>query len=396
MRFSHVPAAMLLTLAIWSASARADDEKRVDISGFGTGGVVITDNGKAEFSRAQQAIGANTQGDSGVDSLFGLQATFHLSDRFSATVQGMARRLYGGGFDLDVPLMFVRADVTKELAVRVGRVQLPVFMNSDFREVGYANTWVRPPIEVYGQEPLDSIDGMDVLYRRVLGPLDLTAQAFYGKATLALPTSNVKAPKNRGVNVSATMGPLTLRAARTEANVNIVSAGITQILAGLNAAGFPQLAAQLDPTEMKSHFTAFGFGLDWRNWVVQGEITKQFNSAFAASTTGKDLIAGYRVGKFTPYAIYATRKVTSERTDSTIPQVGALIPLALGVNALIGSSGSDQHTNSIGIRWDVHDSVDLKLQIDRVSPQGDGLFINVKPGFKGPVTVGSLALDFIF
>jgi hypothetical protein len=51
-------------------------------------------------------------------------------------------------------------------------------MNSDFREVGYANTWVRPPIEVYGQEPLDSVDGMDVLYRTVLGPVDLAAQAF--------------------------------------------------------------------------------------------------------------------------------------------------------------------------------------------------------------------------
>lgn len=396
MRLSHVPAAMLITLALWSASASADDDKRIDVSGFGTGAVVVTDNGKAEFSRAQQASGANTQTDTGVDSLFGLQATFHLNDTFSATVQGMVRRLYGSGFDLDVPLMFVRADVTKEIAVRVGRVQLPVFMNSDFREVGYANTWVRPPIEVYGQEPLDSIDGVDVLYRTVLGPVDLAAQMFYGKAALALPTSDVKAPKNRGINVSATMGPLTLRAGRTEARVQLVSPGVTQILAALNAAGFSQLASELDPSDMTSHFTAFGFGLDWHNWIAQGEMTKQINSGFPASTTGKDLIVGYRVGKFTPYAMYAVRKVTSERTDSTIPQVGALIPLALGVNALISSTSSDQHTDTIGVRWDVHDSVDLKLQIDRVFPQGNGLFINVQPGFKGPVTVASLALDFIF
>jgi hypothetical protein len=66
------------------------------------------------------------------------------------------------------------------------------------------------------------------------------------------------------------------------------------------------------------------------------------------------------------------------------------------VNGLIGSTSSDQHTDTIGLRWDVHDSVDLKLQIDRVFPQGNGLFINVHPGFKGPVTVASLALDFIF
>ena len=125
-------------------------------------------------------------------------------------------------------------------------------------------------------------------------------------------------------------------------------------------------------------------------------MTKQINTAFAGSTTGKDLIAGYRVGKFTPYAMYAIRKITSERTDTTIPQIGPLLPLALGVNGLISSTGGDQHTDTIGLRWDVHDSVDLKLQIDRVFPQGPGLFINVQPGFKGPVTVGSLALDFIF
>ena len=90
------------------------------------------------------------------------------------------------------------------------------------------------------------------------------------------------------------------------------------------------------------------------------------------------------------------QKVTSERTDTTIPRIGPLLPLALGVNQLINSFGADQHTISAGIRWDVHESVDLKLQVDRVSPQGNGLFFNVQPGFHGPVTVASMTLDFVF
>jgi hypothetical protein len=40
--------------------------------------------------------------------------------------------------------------------------------------------------------------------------------------------------------------------------------------------------------------------------------------------------------------------------------------------------------------------LDLKVQIDRVSPQGTGLFINPQPGFHGPVLVGSMTLDFVF
>jgi len=88
--------------------------------------------------------------------------------------------------------------------------------------------------------------------------------------------------------------------------------------------------------------------------------------------------------------MYARQKVTSERTkDKTIPRFGALLPLALGVDQLINSIGADQHTWSAGLRWDVHESVDLKFQVDRVTPEGNGLFINVKPGFHGPVTVAA-------
>jgi hypothetical protein len=41
-------------------------------------------------------------------------------------------------------------------------------------------------------------------------------------------------------------------------------------------------------------------------------------------------------------------------------------------------------------------SVALKVQIDRIKPTGNGLFINAQPGFSGPVTVGAVALDFVF
>ncbi len=57
--------------------------------------------------------------------------------------------------------------------MRLGRLPLPVFLVSDFRQVGYANTWIRPPIEVYGQVPLDNVDGLDVLYNGERGPGEL-------------------------------------------------------------------------------------------------------------------------------------------------------------------------------------------------------------------------------
>src|SRR5262249_16920253 len=154
------------------------------------------------------------QGDVGIDSLFAVQGTVHLNQMFSATAQAMVRRMFNNGFELDIPVFFVKAQVTRDLSVRVGRIQLPVFMSSDYRAVGYSNTWIRPPVEMYGQIPFDFDDGADILYRTTLGPVDISAQGFYGKTDQTvngnqmLPPANIQARKNWGVNLTVTVGPL--------------------------------------------------------------------------------------------------------------------------------------------------------------------------------------------
>ena len=42
-------------------------------------------------------------------------------------------------------------------------------------------------------------------------------------------------------------------------------------------------------------------------------------------------------------------------------------------------------------------STGSEVQFDRVRPnKGSGLLIYAQPGYKGPVTVGAVALDFVF
>jgi hypothetical protein len=393
---ARAAASIMLALTLGSTWARAA-LPQIEVSGFGTGGFAITDNGKAEFGRVQQqTVGANNEGDVGVDSLFAVQGTVHLTDMLSATVQGTVRRMFNTGFQLDIPVFFVKAALTRDWSVRVGRIQLPVFMSSDYRQVGYSNTWVRPPIEVYGQIPFDSDDGADVLYRKSLGAADISAQAFYGKTDATVAGVNIQSRKNWGVNANVTVGPLTLRVGRNQSAFTSRSAVVTQLLTAVNAAGFTALANRLNPASVPFKFTDFGLSFDETHLTIQAEMSKATAGGFIASTDAQYVLVGYRVQKLTPYAMYARQKVTSARTDTTIPRVGALLPLALGVDQLINSVGADQHTFSAGVRWDLHDSVDLKLQVDRVSPQGNGLFINPRPGFHGPVTVASMTLDFVF
>ena len=392
---SRAVTAAVIVLACAPGAAAALPE--VDVSGFGTAGYAITDSGKVEFGRSQlQSGGADEDGDVGVDSLLAVQATVHLSDMFSATAQAMVRRLFGSSFELDVPVFFAKADVTRDLSIRVGRIPLPVFMVSDYRQVGYSNTWMRPPIEIYGQIPFDSDDGADVLYSTSLGRADISTQVFYGKTDATLPLGPLESRKNFGYNVNVTLGPITVHAGRSQSSLTSNAASVNQLLAQVGAAGFPALANRLAVVNVPFEFTDYGFNYAGTHVVLQGELTKETFGGYLASTDAEYLLAGYRVGKFTPYGIFARQKITSERTDTTIPQVGPLIPLAEAVNQLINSVGADQHTISAGVRWDFHESLDLKLQFDRVSAQGNGLFINPQPGFHGPVDVLGLALDFVF
>lgn len=397
-RRSPAVAAAAVALGCSLASIRAYAAlPQVDLSGFGTAGFAISDEGHAEFARAQQQMsGVNNQGDVGIDSLFGVQGNVHLSDTFSATTQAIVRRLFNAGFQLDIPVFFVKADVTRDLSFRAGRFQLPVFMSSDYRQVGYSNTWVRPPIEMYGQVPFDSEDGVDALYRTTLGSADISAQAFYGKSDQTFQGVSVQTRKSWGVNVNATVGPLSVRVSRNQSLFSSDSAQVTQLLAKLRAVGFVTLANQLNPVNVPFQFTTYGFSLDEPEYTVQGEISKQSAGGFLASAHAEYLLAGYRIRKFTPYGMYARQKITSKRTDTTIPRFGPFLPLAQAVNQLINSTGADQHTITGGVRWDVHESVDVKAQIDRVTPEGNGLFINVQPGFHGPVWVASMTLDFVF
>jgi hypothetical protein len=282
--------------------------------------------------------------------------------------------------------------------VRIGRMGTPVYMISDFRQVGYANTMIRPPAEVYRQVNADSFDGVDVVYQHSFDDTTVTAQFGYGKSTnRQVGNSEVKFDPVTALHVVLENGPFTLRFGRDDAkfsvNNNVTFNGL---LAALKAAGQTQALIDYDITDVKGSFTSVGGTLDYQNFLVQTEYAKRKTKTRAVmDTTSYYLMLGYRYGKITPYYYYGNIKQDNSRTYSGVPAVGPLIPLAAAVNA-IGKSAL-QSTNAIGVRWDFYKSAALKVQVDRVKPRdGVGAFINAKPGFTGPVNVYAAGIDFVF
>ena len=407
--------ATLLALPLVVPTAYAQDTSGVRISGFGTGALTFTNSDKAEFGRPNQASGAKKDVTTGVDSNLGLQADYTVNSWLSVTGQGLVRKDAEDDFGAELSWAFAKAKINDELSVRVGRIGLPVFMISDYRNVGYANTFLRPPVELYSQVPFNSIDGADVTWQHGFGNTTVTAQLAYGHNKTQLAGGNNISGNVSALNLVAEHGPLTLRLGRADGKMTVHSASLNTLLTGLRNAGtgyhfaqLNQLAGDLDVNKKKASFTSAGLGLDWNNIVVQTEYAKRKTDSYVNDTSAWYAMAGYRFGKVLPFYIHSELKIDGSPTNTVPTSCPAGYPAACtptmaalsgGVNTLKGSGigQGEQTTDSIGVRWDFYRSVALKAQIDRVRPQnGTGLFLAPQAGFKGPVTVGAVALDFVF
>jgi len=385
-------------LAAFAMSAHAADGPTVTISGFGTAALTMSDTDDAQFVRPNQVAGAGESVRTGVDSNFGVQATAKINDSLSFTGQGLVRKIARDHYGAELAWAFAKYKINDDFAVRAGRVGAPVYMISDFRSVGYANTMLRPPQEVYGQVNVDTLDGVDVVYQHSFGDTSVTAQLGFGRTKVNLASgANVKYSPVTALHLVAEHGPFTVRFGHVVADFSVYdSAAFTGLYATLNRVGQTKAVNDFRITDAKGSFTSLGFTMDYNNILVQSEYAvRKTDTLVVHDTTSYYAMLGYRFGKFTPYYMYANAKQDDARTYAGLPNVPALAPLAAALNGIV--KAPLQSTNAVGVRWDFYKSAALKVQIDRVTPRdGVGMFVNAKPGFQGPVTVGAVALDFVF
>jgi len=412
--------ATLLALPLAVSTAFAQENAgfpAVKVSGFGTGALTWADTGRAEFARPNQASGSARKVRTGIDSNLGLQADMPVNSWLSLTAQGLVRRDAEDSYGAELSWAFAKARISDEVSVRVGRVGVPIFMISDYRNVGYANTMLRPPAEVYSQVPFNSVDGLDVTWQHAFGDTSVTSQLAYGNVKSPLIGGiHAKGKQIAALNVSAEHGPFTVRAGHATAKITIDdSASLNTLAAGLRAAGagyrfaaLPALANEIAADGKRASFSSLGLAMDWNDIVVQTEFAKRKTKTYINDTTSWYVMGGYRIGRFLPYVSHASLKVDSAIVN-TVPAAcpagypAACTPtlqqLGAGVRRLpnVGVGQGEQTTNTLGFRWDVASSIALKAQIDRVTPKhGNGLFLNPQPGFGDTVTVGAVALDFVF
>jgi hypothetical protein len=347
------------------AATEAPSTSMFSFNGFGTLGIVHSNNNQADFvgNIIQGAGPGFTQSWSATpDSKLGLQLTANLTDRLSAVVQVLSQYQHDRTFKPDVEWANLKFQFTPDLDLRAGRIAIPTYMYSDSLNIGYTLPFVRIPIEIYSQLPLTHSDGIDGSYRFHVGAATNTVQVYVGRFDSKLPEHGRLAGSDlHGIADTLEYGNLSVHLSYQTLTYDIDDV---------------DLIVFRNPQRIVSIGTIYDGG----KWFAAGEWIRAPDDQLGLYYCWFAM-SGYHIGKFTPYAGYARAYPNVHGSAEFPPFI-------------------DQDTASFGLRWDFMKNTDLKLQFDHIALHGglDAFFDNQQPGFNpnSKISLFSLAVDFVF
>jgi hypothetical protein len=354
-------AALALIAASLVAPAHAQESPSWRFSAYGTVGAVVTDTNDVHYRGSlRQSHGATKTPDTGVDSRVGAQLDYRLNSTFSAVGQVLAARR-DGSEKPRIEWLYGQAQLTSDVALRVGRLVLPVYLFSDTRNVGFAQHWLRAPAEVYNAYSASSFDGAQLQWRPQWNDVNFTVQASAGQARAKIYVGDdleLHSNALRSLNVVAESGNWTYRVGVTSSRSRLVGRMLGMV------------------AETTDTFSGAGVQYDDATWLAIGEYTtRRQGDGGAYNSDGFYITGGRHVGAWLPYLSYSR----------FMPKGANYGPVSRG------------QTSAVGVRWDVVPNVALKTQFESTVPSAGqgflpGSFENSNDRFR----TFSVAAEFIY
>jgi hypothetical protein len=408
---------LLYPVAIIAAAGTPDTPatSMFTFGGFGTFGVVHSDQPLADFTSSSaeaQGAGYTRTWSAAVDSLLAAQVSARINPQLSAVLQVIAEQNADSSFSPHVEWAYVQYQFTPDCSVRVGRTNLDVFLLTDSRNIRFAYSWVRPPIELYNLVPVTNSDGIDFNYRFAVADGSNTIDASIGHAHYHYPISSSQSTVTSNVTEELLLvdtfqrGAATLHLSYGQAHVTFPT--FDPLFDAFREFG-PQgvgIANLYDVNDRILTFYGVGAAYEPGDWFLMAELGRIDSHSVLGEATGWYVSGGHRFKKITPYATYAqtrpntdTRAAGLEVSGLPPPEAAAAATLNAELNAALATIAS-QRTVSLGARLDVTSSIDLKVQWDhtKLGANSQGWLTNLQPGFQpgSSLTVISATLDFVF
>jgi hypothetical protein len=346
------------------------------LSGFGTLGLVHTSDRDVRFIRPSVNNPGSANPDLGPDTVIGVQGNYTFSPSASVVFQAISRENARGSFMPRANLAFASYTFIPGVTLRAGRLRTPFFMLSETLDVNYAHPWIRPPTEVYSLLPFNDLNGVDLLINTQLGGFNIELHPYFGNSRLKIYQNGEGRLKDlRGLNISATHGPLTLFASHGEARFGLkwsgedfrpLAAALKQAIA-FNVPNASKILRDISGNDGFSSYSGFGIQWDDNRWLLIGEYNQLRSLRYTHDAHAWALTAAYRFGDLMPYLTLARHSEDKPMIDVTTGYPG----LDQGVHAFIGARNLSQRSITLGARWDFYQNTALKIEFNHARITGN-------------------------
>ncbi|MDF2447033.1 MAG: hypothetical protein K0S46_2269 [Moraxellaceae bacterium] len=332
------PTTLAIAIALASLGGNALAESitpNLQVNGFVTaGGTWISEDYGSTYlgNPYLPASGFDEKGSYQHDSVLGIQLSYAFNDKVDLVGQLVASGQ--NNYETEAEWAYVAYRINDNVRVRAGRFAAPFFMYTESLRVGQSYPWARPPVELYGGIPINSINGIDLLYRLPVGGWNLDAQVMLGGAE----NSYVKIDNSRGLNINLSNDALSLHAGYSESDVDISIAkdpfgnSSEQLAYLLNAYG-----VDIDTDGEDASFADVGFIYDDGAWMLSGEFGQLRIKGFASDVDAGYVTLGHYFGKWLPYVVAS--KVNTVKADECLSE---LAPAVSNAGALAGQASAAQ------------------------------------------------------
>jgi hypothetical protein len=314
------------------------------------------------------------------DSVAGVQFNYLIDEQWEATLQLLSRMedefRIGADGRINTEWAYLTWRPRDDLALRMGRMRTPLFMFSEYLDVGFAYPWVRPPAETYAV-PFTYYDGMSAEHSLSGGGWKLVTQVSTGQSDPDV-ILGLRAEDMIQGAMTLTRGAVTFRTGYARTSIQSDSSTIDTVQAGINLLA-PQLddAYQFLGAHNLAEFVSAGMIYDDNRWLVITEGTRLYwEDSLVVDRWSHYLTVGRRFGEVMPYAGYAHEYTPAPNDRRRRDVAEAAEALAIANPAL--SQGMTQLRNqmlgyiesqkslTLGLRWDMSERVASKLEFTRV------------------------------
>jgi hypothetical protein len=319
-------------------------------------------------------------------------------------------------YEPDIDLLFVSYQLTPEVSIRAGRLRTPFFLISEFSPVGYAYPWISPPETVYNPilQSVLSKDGIDLTLNRRLFGGNLAVSTLLGTRDGKSSGNNMESEISGGVNITLSKQIFTARYSFQVAKSSQNYEGLSSLVAAYrgyqaflppmmgNAFGNLADAHELDDAWVRYHALGFQYRQsDWR-WDVEMNHIPSADEGFSPEVLGAFISVSRYAGDFEYFAMVGHHKVRlNNALENALNTTLGIIPLGADaqldqlrtISGVVGDSVDVEYdTVSLGVRWDVLDTVALKYNIGYTQDHKDPGVIS-QPA---DVVLHRISMDMVF